>query len=61
MLNMILIIGWLLNIVVFIPFLIFTFKQNFRGNQKMRIILAIIIPFGFFSLFVSSTLKFIDF
>ena len=61
MLNMILIIGWLLNVIIFIPFLIFTFKQKLHRNQKMRIILAIVVPFGFFGLFVSSIVKFIDF
>ncbi len=61
MLNMLLIIGWLLNVVVFIPFLIFTFKQKLHRNQKMRIILAMIIPFGFFGLFIGSIAKFIDF
>ena len=61
MLNMLLIIGWLLNVIVFIPFLIFTFKQKLHKNQKMRIILATIIPFGFFGLFIGAIVKFIDF
>lgn len=61
MLNMLLIIGWLLNVVVFIPFLIFSFKYKFHRNQKMRIILAIIVPFGFFGLFIGAIAKFIDF
>lgn len=58
MLNMLLIIGWLLNVVVFIPFLIFTFKSKLHRNQKMRIILAIIIPFAFFGLFVGAITRF---
>ena len=58
MLNMLLIIGWLLNVVAFIPFLVFTFKSKLHRNQKMRIILAMTILFAFFGLFVGAITRF---